>query len=95
MYFLLAFYVIMPYISHIFNVKKEASMAKLTVQFPEKTNNTLSILAENQDTTKTAIIRRAITLLKYVMKELDEEEGRRLIITDKDGKVVKELVMTE
>ena len=70
-------------------------MAKLAVQFPEKTNNTLSILAENQDTTKTAIIRRAITLLKFVMKELDEEEGRRLIITDKDGKVVKELVMTE
>ena len=70
-------------------------MAKLTVQFPEKTNTTLTALANDQDTTKTAIIRRAITLLKYVMRELNEEEGRRLIITDKDGTVVKELVMTE
>ncbi|MBT3233439.1 MAG: hypothetical protein HN356_11555 [Calditrichaeota bacterium] len=70
-------------------------MAKLTVQFPEKTNTTLTALANDQDTTKTAIIRRAITLLKYVMRELNKEEGRRLIITDKDGTVVKELVMTE
>jgi len=70
-------------------------MAKLTVQFPEKTNITLTNLAESQDTTKTAIIRRSIALLKYVMKELDEEEGRRFIITDKDGTLVKEILLTE
>ncbi|MDP8240523.1 MAG: hypothetical protein P9X24_15635 [Candidatus Hatepunaea meridiana] len=70
-------------------------MAKFTVQFPEKTNNALNELAEKEEATKTAIISRAIGLFKYIHKELNEEKGRRLVITDKEGKLIKEFILTD
>ncbi len=67
-------------------------MPKLTVEFNERINQMLEELAAKDETTKVAVIRRALALYKYVEEEVGKDERRRLAITE-DDKVVKEIVL--
>jgi|TARA_Y100000310_G_scaffold171142_1_gene171330 predicted transcriptional regulator len=67
-------------------------MARLTVQFPDKTSEILAELSERDETSKTEILRRAIALYRFLAKETSD--GKHTIaITDEDGKVVKEIIV--
>ena len=70
-------------------------MARLTIQFPEKTSNILKEMAENEESTQTEILKRAVALYKYLGNEMKKEKGRKVSITDKNDKIIKEIVMTE
>ena len=70
-------------------------MARLTVQFPEKTSQILNELAEKDEVSKTEVLRRAIALYKYLESELGKEDGRKLKIADKDDNILKEIVITK
>ncbi len=69
-------------------------MPRLTVQFPEKADEILSELAEKDKVSKTEIIRRALSLYRYLDREV-KQKGNKLAIADKDDKIIKEIVLTE
>lgn len=69
-------------------------MARLTVQFPEQTSAILTELAARDEMSKTEVLRRALALYRYLEKET--RDGKHsLAITDEDGKIVKEIVITK
>ncbi|HEX9731199.1 MAG TPA: ribbon-helix-helix protein, CopG family [Thermoanaerobaculia bacterium] len=70
-------------------------MPRLTIEFPEEGDRILSKLAKDEDTTKREVIRRALALYNYIHKEGVRMGGgeRRLSITDKDSKVVKDIII--
>lgn len=68
-------------------------MARLTVQFPEKTSQTLEELAAQDQTSKTEVIRKAISLYKYLERETRDGK-HNVAIVDENGKVVKEIILT-
>ena len=69
-------------------------MARLTVQFPEQTSQTLADLALRGQISKTEVLRRALVLYKYF--ELETRDGKRkVMITDENDKILKEVVMTD
>lgn len=70
-------------------------MARLTVQFPEKTSEMLSDLADREEVSKTEILRRALALYKYLETEVQKGKGRKIAITDEDDKILKEIVITK
>jgi hypothetical protein len=70
-------------------------MGRLTVQFPEKTSQILSELAEHDEISKTEVLRRALALYKHLGTEVRKETGRKIAIADKDDRIVKEIVFTE
>jgi len=70
-------------------------MARLTVQFPERTTQILKEMAEDEESTQTETLKRALALYKYLRSEIKKEKGRKISITDKDDKIIKEIVMTE
>jgi len=70
-------------------------MARLTVQFPEKTSEMLSELAQQGEISKTEVLRRALSLYKYLEDEVRQEKGRKVAIADEEDKIVKEIVMTK
>jgi len=68
-------------------------MAKLTVEFSDGMTELLESLARKGKTTKVDIIRRALALYNYVDEEVLDQKGLKLSIADKDGKVVKDIVV--
>ena len=66
-------------------------MSRLSVQFPSKTNEMLSDLAESEEVSKTEILRRAIALYRYINREA-RVNGNKLAITDKDDNIIKEKI---
>jgi predicted transcriptional regulator len=70
-------------------------MARLTVQFPERTNQILKELAEKDEISKTEVLRRALALYKYLENEVRQEDGRKIAVANKDDKILKEIVMTK
>lgn len=66
-------------------------MARLTVQFPAKTDAILSELAGKDEISKTEVIRRALSLYKYLDRE-GREKGLKIALADKDDKIVKEII---
>ncbi|MHC1730106.1 MAG: ribbon-helix-helix protein, CopG family [Syntrophobacteraceae bacterium] len=69
-------------------------MARLTVQFPESTSEVLEELSERDQVSKTEIIRRALSIYKYL--ENETRDGKhKVAITDENGKVVKEILITK
>lgn len=69
-------------------------MARLTVQFPEATSQILAELSERDEVTKTEVLRRALSLYKYLEKETRDGK-RKVAIADEDDKVLKEIVITK
>ena len=70
-------------------------MARMTVQFPEKTSKILSELAEKDEVTKTEVLRRALSLYRYLEREVRREKGNKVAIADKNNNIVKEIVFTD
>ena len=70
-------------------------MARLTIQFPEKTSRTLTELSDRDKRPKTEILRRALALYKYLEDEVRKEDGRKVSITTKEDKIIKDLVITD
>jgi predicted transcriptional regulator len=68
-------------------------MARLTVQFPDRTSEMLSDLAVKDQKTKTEIIDRALALYNYLRRETQDGK-HRIAVVDEDGKILKEIVMT-
>jgi predicted transcriptional regulator len=57
----------------------------------EKIEARLDELAKKEGVSKSAILRRALAVYFYLRQE--EAEGRRIAVTEKDGRVMKELVL--
>jgi hypothetical protein len=64
---------------------------KLTVEFSDKMNEILEQLANEKETTKVDVLRRAVALYKYLDSE-QKDENKKVSITQ-DGKAVKDIVM--
>jgi len=69
-------------------------MPRLTVQFPEKTDEMLAELANKNEVSKTEVLRRALSLYRYLDREA-REKGNKVTIADKEDKILKEIVFTE
>jgi len=69
-------------------------MARLTVQFPEAASEILAELSERDQVSKTELLRRALSVYKYLEKETRDGK-RKVAITDEDGKVLKEILITK
>ena len=67
-------------------------MARLTVQFPDRTTDMLAELASRDQVTKTEVINRALALYRYLQKETRDGK-HRIAVVDEDDKIVKEIVM--
>lgn len=69
-------------------------MARLTVQFPDSTSEILGELSAQDNVSKTEILRRALSVYKYLAKETQDGK-RKVAITDENGNVVKEILITK
>lgn len=70
-------------------------MAKLTVKFPERTSKILEELSDNDEVSKTEVLRRALALYKYIDDETRKAKGRKVAITDEEDKVIKEILIAK
>ena len=74
-------------------------MARMTVEIPDRLNAVLEDLASEYNISKVDALRRAIALFNIAKRETratdGPEGGRRLTISDKDNKVIKEILLTE
>ena len=68
-------------------------MARLTVQFPDRTSEILAELASRDQSTKTEVINRALALYRYLHKEARDGK-HRIVVVDENDKIIKEIVMT-
>lgn len=68
-------------------------MAKLTVEFNDKMNRILENLAQEKGTSKVEVLRRAVALYRYLDSEASEKDDRKVSITTKGDKVVKDIVL--
>lgn len=68
-------------------------MARLTIEFPDEADAILGKLAKDEHTTKREVVRRALAIYNYLNEEgVKMGSGRRVSITDKDGKVMKDIL---
>jgi predicted transcriptional regulator len=67
-------------------------MPKLTIEFSDKMNEILNDLANEKETTKVDVLRRAVALYKYLDSEQTKDEANKVSIT-RDGKAVKDIVL--
>lgn len=67
-------------------------MAKLTVEFNDKMNETLEQLADEKKTTKVDVLRRAVALYKYLDEEQKQGGNKRVSITQNDN-ILKDIVL--
>jgi len=68
-------------------------MPRMTIEFPEEGDKILRRLADDEHTTKREVIRRALALYNHLHEEGVRMGGeRRLSITDKESKVVKDII---
>jgi hypothetical protein len=73
--------------------RKEVAMSRrrYTVDFTEDLDRLIAEIAEEKGITKAEVIRRALTYYSVLQAETDNV-NRKILITDKDDKVVKQLV---
>ena len=68
-------------------------MARLTVQFPERTSEILAELSARHQVSKSEMLRRALGYYKYL--EQETRDGKhKIAIVDENDRVVKEIVLT-
>lgn len=70
-------------------------MARFTVQFPEKTSSMLEELAEREEVSKTEILRRALSVYKFLDTEIRKEKGNKVAIANAHDKILKEILITK
>jgi hypothetical protein len=75
-----------------FCVKKGDIMPRITIEFSEQLDNILKDLAQEGNTSKVEIIRRALALYNYVNKEVKHKD-LKLSVTGDDDKLLKEIVL--
>jgi tRNA pseudouridine-54 N-methylase len=66
-------------------------LVRLNVNLNQETANALKELSESQGLTMTEVIRRSISIFKYLTDEI--EAGRKIHTMDQDGRNVREMVM--
>ena len=66
--------------------------ARLNVQFTEKQNKALCEIADELGTSKSGVLKTALSLLKVALRE--RRSGNRISIV-KDNKVIKEIIGLE
>jgi len=66
---------------------------KMTVDFNEQFTDMLEQLAKREGRTRAEILRRSISLYKYLDDEIreGEQEGRSVSVTDRKGNILKEI----
>lgn len=64
-------------------------MSRLNIQFNERQKKTLNELSEEMGTTKTGVLKTALSLLELAMREKDQGNSLGVV---KGDKVVKEIV---
>lgn len=69
-------------------------MARMTVQFSEPTSEILAELSAKDRVSKTEVLRRAISLYKYLENETSDGK-RKIMIADENDKLLKEIVITK
>ena len=67
-------------------------MARLTVQFPDRTSEILAELAARDQLSKTEVLRRALALYKFLDQETRDGK-HRIAIADENGRIAKEITM--
>jgi len=67
-------------------------MPKLTVEFNDKMNEILDELAKDKGLSKVEVLRRAVALYRYLDSE-QKDGDKKVSITRKDDKVVKDIVL--
>lgn len=68
-------------------------MPKLTVEFSDRVNEKLEEVANRNALTKADVLRRAIALYEFVDTNVAQKDAQ-LLITDKDGNVLRQIVVT-
>lgn len=68
-------------------------MGKYTVDFGEQLDKQLEQLAKTKGTTKAEVMRRAIASYDYLVRQVDESKGMKIAVSDRNDKVVKEIVL--
>jgi len=69
-------------------------MPRLTIQFPERTDEILKNLSTKEGVSKTEILRRALSLYRYLDREA-RDKGNKVTIADNEDNIIKEIVFTE
>ena len=77
-------------IQEILQMRKGSKMAKITVEMNRNLSSVLDELAERQGSTKAAVIRRSLTLMKLI--EEQEAEGYKLGLS-KNGHLEREILI--
>lgn len=67
-----------------------AQNVRLSLELSENANSMLEQVATHNGTTKADVIRRAIALIAYA--DDVKQQGHRLAVTDRDRKVVADIV---
>ncbi len=70
-------------------------MGRITVQFPEKTSRILTEMAESHEISKTEVLKRSLSLLHHVSKELDKDDDNKIAILDKNDNIVLEIILAD
>ena len=66
-------------------------MARYTLDLGPKFDKMLSELAENKETTKSEVIRRAVA--SYALLNQQTEQGNRISVLDEKSNVVREVLL--
>jgi hypothetical protein len=72
-----------------------AKMLRTTVEFSDEAAQVLERSAKGLDKTKSEVLRSALSLYSFLAEELKPGTGRQIGIIDRNGKVVKILVLPE
>ena len=69
-------------------------MPRYTIDFDDNFDKLLSELVKSTGaTTKADVIRRAVASYKFLKSEAPETEEKKVSITTKDGKIVKDIIL--
>lgn len=69
------------------------SMKRININLPEHSYDDLQTLASQTGRTMTEVLRTGFGLAKIAMEEA--REGRRLAVVNKDGKLIKDIVIAQ
>ena len=67
--------------------------SRFTIDLDSSFNQKLSTLAEEKNTTKAEIIKRALATYSYISGQMPTDSGRKVSITDSDDKVLKDIII--
>lgn len=68
-------------------------MKRINLDVSDDVNKTLEDLAKEKDTTKADIIRRALASYAYLDRETDREAGIKVSISNREDRVLKDVIL--